>query len=675
MQSEEHSHRLIGQKNAEKVCEDVSQLELSAHPGALRNPRGNESEMPQSTTPQALAPNWKLNKLKALILIVLFWVVSFEVAWQLRLDFAGIAFRSSTWGSWTVLLCSVVTVIVLSGFSGLFEQGLRIVPGSRTEDIVILLINVGAGVVGFVVSSVLQLGAELPRSVPLIAAVLATLLFTVGRAVWRWLTGRLRLGHTEKRPTLVYGSGFRAGALIVAMNNNPQPRALFAVGVLAETKDTTHGLVHGMRVKYVEPSRLSEYIRVKGIEAVVIATEQTLEPEVVAELKHAVEIGGAELLVFPELESGEHTAGEGRLIDRVRSLEVGDLINREVITLDEAAIGECFTGKTVLVTGAGGSIGSEICRQVYRYKPKAIIRVDRDEGGLHATQLSLTGTALFDGPNTILADIRDADVIRELMLERRPDVVIHAAALKHMPLLEIFPIEAVKTNVIGTQNVLEAAAAAEVPIVVNISTDKAANPTSVLGESKRIAERLTAHFSDTYPGTWVSVRFGNVFGSRGSVIETFSRQIEAGGPVTITAPGVNRFFMSIPEASQLVLQAATIGKSGETLVLEMGEPVLITELAQKIMSIYGKNVEIVYTGLRPGEKLSEELVDFSEHATVGDRHPMVTEVRVAPRELEPELLTFLDDEDAVRRWLAHVGETRRDSMESGQAESTEITSA
>ena len=242
--------------------------------------------------------------------------------------------------------------------------------------------------------------------------------------------------------------------------------------------------------------------------------------------------------------------------------------------------------------------------------------------------VSLTGRALLDDGTLALGDIRDLDAIREIMDHVRPDIVFHAAALKHLTLLEQYPLEAWKTNVLGTRNVLEAARSAGVKTFVNVSTDKAADPTCVLGYSKRVAERLTADYASNYDSTYVSVRFGNVLGSRGSVLTAFTEQIERGGPVTVTHPDVERYFMLIPEACQLVLQAASIGSDGEVMVLDMGEPVKILDVAKQMIRMSGKrDINIDFTGLRPGEKLSEVL--FSS----GDRiqqsgHQLVHHVAV-----------------------------------------------
>ncbi len=282
---------------------------------------------------------------------------------------------------------------------------------------------------------------------------------------------------------------------------------------------------------------------------------------------------------------------------------------------------------STLVTGAGGSIGSELCRQIVRFGPPKLYLLDRDESGIHATQLSLTGQGLLEGDEVVLTDIRDAAAVREVFAQTRPDIVFHAAVLKHLPLLEQYPLEAWKTNVLGTLNVLRAVAAAGVGTFVNISTDKAASPICALGYSKRLAERITADFARTQPGRYVSVRFGNVLGSRGSVLHAFTTQIERGGPVTVTHPEVERFFMLIPEASQLVLEAAAMGSDGEVTVLEMGEPVRILDARTLIRRSGRTDVDSVFTGLRPDEKLSEDLVSDRESRRATS-HPLVTSVDV-----------------------------------------------
>ena len=306
-----------------------------------------------------------------------------------------------------------------------------------------------------------------------------------------------------------------------------------------------------------------------------------------------------------------------------------DLMGRRPIRTDENQIRNFIEGKRVLVTGAGGSIGSELVRQLSRYEPENLLLLDRDESALHALQLTLDGSGTLTSETLLLADIRDETCILELFLIHRPQIVFHAAALKHLPLLERFPGEALKTNVLGTKNVVEGARRISVEAFVNISTDKAADPTSVLGYSKLITERLTASLNKDLSAKYVSVRFGNVLGSRGSVIDTFRYQISKGGPVTVTDENVTRYFMTVSEAVHLVLQAAVIGKDGETLILDMGEPLRIADIARYMVQRSGREIPIVFSGLRPGEKLEEQLVGLHEHAVI-DVHPLISHANVRP---------------------------------------------
>jgi FlaA1/EpsC-like NDP-sugar epimerase len=365
----------------------------------------------------------------------------------------------------------------------------------------------------------------------------------------------------------------------------------------------------------------------------------------------------------------ELISGSAR-IDGVRDPQISDLLGRRPVQTDVAAVAGNFAGKRILVTGAGGSIGAELCRQLHQFRPAELIMLDHDESALHAIQLALHGRALLDSDEAALADIRDARRIRHVFEQFRPQIVFHAAALKHLPLLERYPAEALKTNVRGTLTVLEAAAACGVESFVNISTDKAADPASVLGYTKRIAERLTAHMASQTAGTYLSVRFGNVLGSRGSVLTALTAQVAAGGPVTVTHPEVSRYFMTADEAVQLVLQAAAIGRDGEVLVLDMGEQVQIADIARRLAADATREIDIVYTGLRPGEKLTEDLLGDGE---VDERpcHALIRHVQVPP--LAPAQITGLDadadadaDADELRATLArYAGSAQPGLMPSG----------
>jgi FlaA1/EpsC-like NDP-sugar epimerase len=357
-------------------------------------------------------------------------------------------------------------------------------------------------------------------------------------------------------------------------------------------------------------------------------------------------------------------------IEGVRDPRISDLLGRRPVETDVASVAGHFAGKRILVTGAGGSIGSELCRQLYRFEPAELIMLDRDESALHAVQLALHGRALLDADGSVLADIRDPRRVRQVFEQFQPQIVFHAAALKHLPLLERYPAEALKTNVWGTCTVLEAAAACGVESFVNISTDKAADPVSVLGYSKRVAERLTAHMASRAAGTYLSVRFGNVLGSRGSVLTALSAQVAAGGPVTVTHPEVSRYFMTADEAVQLVLQAAVIGRDGEVLVLDMGEQVRIADMARRLVAAVPRPVDIVYTGLRPGEKLTEDLLGPGEQDE-RPYHPLIRHVPVAP--LAPDAVAGLDPAAALTALRAALaGCASRGAVRAAHAGAAEV---
>lgn len=444
--------------------------------------------------------------------------------------------------------------------------------------------------------------AGVPRSVPALGGAIALVLMLAARFVVRSSRSRSAARRRAESRVIIFGAGMAGRRLAHNLIHDSQS-TFHPVAFVDDDRGKRKLRIEGVAVRGNRDSIASIAARYEATHLAVAIPQA--EADLLREVHEIAEQVGLELKVLPTL--SELLSNDPGSQD-LRDINLEDLLGRRAIELDPEEIAEQVNGKVVLVTGAGGSIGSELCRQIARYRPARLLMLERDESALHATQLSMTGRGLLEGEDLLLADIRDANTVKDLFGEHRPDVVFHAAALKHLSLLERFPQEAWQTNVLGTLNVLEAAAASGVGTFVNISTDKAASPTSVLGYSKRMAERLTADFARTQPGRYVSVRFGNVLGSRGSVIPAFTEQIRRGGPVTVTHPDVERYFMLIPEACQLVLQSAAIGSDGEVMVLDMGKPIRIADVAETLIKMSGRtDVEIAYTGLRPGEKITEIL--------------------------------------------------------------------
>ena len=359
----------------------------------------------------------------------------------------------------------------------------------------------------------------------------------------------------------------------------------------------------------------------KGVQEIIIAIP-SMEIEDLNELAELCSNAGPNVTV-KVLPSFFTTMDEASInYQNLRPLQIEDLLNRDPVKLDMATFGKYLEGKTVLVTGAGGSIGSEICRQVLRRKPKQLILLGRGEGSIYEINRELQEQAeTKDQVVPYIMNIANQEGMEEAFRKFRPQVVFHAAAHKHVPLMEYQPEEAVLNNVVGFVNTAEPAGQYGVERFVLISTDKAVNPTSVMGATKRLTEKLGQAMNKKYPHTkYMAVRFGNVLGSRGSVVPLFKKQIEAGGPITVTHPDITRYFMTIPEASQLVIEAGSLGEGGEVFVLEMGKPVKITDLAKNMIKLSGhvpgKDIKIEFTGLRPGEKLYEELMTAEEGTEV-----------------------------------------------------------
>ncbi|KOP25699.1 capsule biosynthesis protein CapD [Hapalosiphon sp. MRB220] len=464
---------------------------------------------------------------------------------------------------------------------------------------------------------------KLPQSLPFIDGLLScifigTVRFSI-RVVERIWQGR-RLFNSQER-VLIIGAGNAGVSLVQEMQRNPQ-LSFYPVAFIDDDPSKLHAHIRGIPVvgdRHVIP----DAVKSLHIHKVIIAMP-TVAGNVIREIVNICNSKGIQTCTLP----GIHEILNGRVrVDSIRDVRIEDLLRREPVQTDIERVAKFLYGKKVLITGAGGSIGSELCRQIFKCRPTEIMLVGHGENSVFNIQQELDqlaqslkndGEPLENIPHIscFIADIRFRHRLQHAFERFSADVIFHAAAHKHVPLMELNSPEAITNNVLGTKNLLDLALQYDVKHFVMISTDKAVNPTNIMGASKRVAEMLVLQAGKKSSKHYVAVRFGNVLGSRGSVVPTFKKQIAAGGPVTVTHPEIRRYFMTIPEAVQLVLQAAVLGNTGEVLMLNMGQPIKIVDLAKELIRLSGyevhKDIEIVYTGLRPGEKLFEELLVTGE---------------------------------------------------------------
>lgn len=526
---------------------------------------------------------------------------------------------------WSQILLYPVVAALLQAILGLATKVYRgRAPVGSFEEVTWLS---GIVVIVAIICAVVFIGSSsaLPRGVGVIVPLLALTLMGasrfVSRAVLAFRQAREHADNAER--VLIYGAGNggqQLGRLLMFDRHAPYE----IIGFIDDDPNKRNLHMAGSKVlgSREDLLRIAKENRVRSVILAIPSEGKSFLRKFSEEMDEA----GLKLLVLPSVQD---IVGGRVALNQLHEVDVTDLLGRAQVTTNLGQIAGYLSGKVVMVTGAGGSIGAEIARQVHRYGPKELVLLDRDESGLHGVQLSIYGTGMLDTPDMVLCDIRDAAALEESFARHRPDVVFHAAALKHLPMLEQYPEEGWKTNVLGTLNVLNCARRHKVARFVNISTDKAADPTSVLGLTKRTAEQLTSWFAGQVNGVYLSVRFGNVLGSRGSVLHTFYQQIEKGGPVTVVHPDVTRYFMTIPEACELTIQAGAIGQPADVLVLDMGEPVRILDVAKRLISRSGKKIEIQFTGLRVGEKLDEVLFSDSEVAGATS-HELVSRVAVPP---------------------------------------------
>ena len=474
----------------------------------------------------------------------------------------------------------------------------------------ILWASLAGSVLFYAVTHLLLGNTAYPRSVIILTGLLSGLYLAGIRLAVRWFREWLHIIGPTARRVLIVGAGNAGELLVRDMLSDPEYNSR-PVAFVDDDPVKQKMKIHGIPVLGTTADIQAVADRVRAHEIIVAI------PSASTHLKQKI-LAGSEGTTAPIkiLPSVKRLLGDPVSLQQVRPMSLEDLLQREPIQTDRQELHPLIEGKTVLVTGAGGSIGSELCRQIAQYKPESLVLFEQYENSLHALLLELRAAYPHVGVLPVVGDVTMPDRVAEVFRQTNPDLVFHAAAHKHVPLMELNPKEAVRNNILGTRVVAEAALRAGVDRFVLISTDKAVNPSSVMGATKRIAEHVVQGFSRKGMTKFTVVRFGNVLGSNGSVVPLFAEQIRKGGPVTVTDPEIKRFFMTIPEAVQLVLQASVMGQGGEVFVLDMGEQIKVADLARDMIVLSGlvpgKDIEIVFTGLRPGEKLYEELFEAIE---------------------------------------------------------------
>nr|WP_277953108.1 nucleoside-diphosphate sugar epimerase/dehydratase [Staphylococcus sp. acrmy] len=542
-----------------------------------------------------------------------------------------------------LILTSIILLISHHVFAYIFNLYHRAWEYASVNELLLIVESVTCSILATVVLIPLFTGHPPFFRLYLITWMMHLILIGGSRISWRVARGFVVGKKQKKKPTLIVGAG-RGGSLLVRqMLRSPEMglEPLLAVDDDPQKRKLT--IAEGVKVQgKIEdiPTLVNKY-RIKRI----IIAIPTLKPDRLKEINDICNSTGIELFKMPNIE--QVLAGELE-VNQLKRVEVEDLLGREPVELDMAMISKELTHKTILVTGAGGSIGSEICRQVCKFQPERIILLGHGENSIYLIHQELSNMykeKIEIVP--IIADVQNVERMEEVMETYKPYAVYHAAAHKHVPLMEYNPTEAFRNNVLGTRNTAVAAKKAQVRKFVMVSTDKAVNPPNVMGASKRMAEMIIQNLNEKKGHTdFVAVRFGNVLGSRGSVIPLFKKQIEAGGPVTVTHPDMTRYFMTIPEASRLVLQAGALAQGGEVFVLDMGEPVKIVDLARNLIRLSGKSEEeigIQFSGIRPGEKLYEELLNENEiHSEQVYEKIYRGKTMTPPREELEEVIRYLN---------------------------------
>lgn len=566
------------------------------------------------------------NQIKFIIDILL-WLSAVPVAFVLRLDNPWLHFGRALL---VYTLAGIPVKIAIEYAFGLHLQKWRSV-GVRDLYALVKAVSLGTVLLS-AIAFFARFDYPVPRSVPLIEGGLALLMLGGVRLAVRLIFEHSQISSTSstspRKRVLVVGAGEAGTMLAREMLRHPEA-GLLPVGFLDDDLAKKGQRLIGLPI-YGQIDQMPKVVKRHKIDEILIAIPSA-SGDVVREVVELARRSGVKHRIVP----GIYEILSGKVaISQIRDVDVEDLLRRKPINLNTDEIARYIEGRVILITGAGGSIGSEIVRQVARFRPARVILLGRGENSLYQIERQLERSWPELNWRTVVADVRDLEKMNYVFTKYGPQVVFHAAAHKHVPMMEENPDEAVFNNVGGTKNIVEMALKYGVERFVNISTDKAVNPTSVMGASKRVAEYLVQWAAKRAKNgqSFVSVRFGNVLGSRGSVIPLFKEQIKNGGPVTVTHQDMTRYFMTIPEAAQLVLQAGGLGDNGAVYVLDMGEPIRIVDLARDLIKLSGltpgKDIDIVYSGIRPGEKLFEELLT-AEEGTEASKHEKIFIAKVS----------------------------------------------
>jgi len=543
----------------------------------------------------------------------------------------------------------------------------------------------GAEVVFYAMQMTVQLQHRefvVPRSIYLLSWALIILGIGGSRFGWRVFRDSYLKIQDYHRRTLVIGAG-KAGVLIAKELKHSSEAELYPVAFVDDDRAKWDLQIMGMPVVGGR-EQIPEVVERFGIEKIVIAIPSTSKAEI-SKIIDICKTTKAKIKILPRVTD----LVKGNLsVNMIREVRLEDLLGRDAVQVDLEGIANYVTGQVVLVTGAGGSIGSELCRQVLPFGPGKLLLLGHGENSIFDIEHELRKSYPDTFIETLIADIQDSIRLREIFNSNRPSVIFHAAAHKHVPLMERNPAEAVKNNILGTRNVADCAHEFGALRFVMVSTDKAVNPTSIMGATKRVAEMYIQGLARTSGTKFVAVRFGNVLGSRGSVIPTFERQIREGGPVTVTHPDMVRYFMTIPEAVQLVIQAGALAKGGEIFILDMGKPVKIADLARDLIRLSGyvpdEDIKVVFTGIRPGEKLFEEILT-NEEGISATKHNRIyvgkpgdfswDELQFMVKKMEQVLIKkdIMDRPQEIRELLAQIVPTYLDSTKRAANEELKYT--